>query len=327
VVHLSSDQWFKDNGPVPGGTDATLTISSVQASNIGSYTVVVTNRAGSVTSNAATLSIAAQALVRHAPALNSAELIGSLQQMLAEDVALNGNTSVSGDLLVPGTPNVLLNGSPNYGGTLEGSGNPLPSNYRITLNSNSSLGHVVRRTDAVSLPVVDAPLAPAGTRTVILNNATQSVGDWATLRNLTLNGHIGQIAVPAGACGDFTANGGTGFTLGIAGATQPAVYYFQHLTFSSGAQMQVVGPVVVVVGSGFDINGSVLGNSNNPTWLTLNIYSGDVALNTGANVYGYVTAPAGTVMINGNTQIMGGVACDRLTINSGGQLRLLAPSN
>lgn len=317
-------QWFKDNNVVAGATGATLTINNVQASNIGSYTVVVTNGAGSVTSNAATLSIAARALVRHAPALNGA-VLGSLQQMLGENVTLNGGASVSGDLLVPGTPSVVLNGSPNFGGTLEGSGNPGPSNYRVTLNGNTSLGHVIRRTDPVSLPTVGAPLAPAGTRTVTLNNANQSVGNWATLRNLTLNGNVGQIAAPAGAYSDFTANGGSGFTLGVAGATQPAVYYFQHLTVNSGAQLRVVGPVVVVVANGFNINSGVVGNSVNPTWLTLNIYSGGVTLNSGASVYGYVTAPGGTVTINGNAQIVGGVACDRLTINGTGRLRLLAP--
>ncbi|HEU0172735.1 MAG TPA: hypothetical protein VFV58_00605, partial [Blastocatellia bacterium] len=66
-----------------------------------------------------------------------------------------------------------------------------------------------------------------------LNNSSDPVGDWATLRNLTLNSNVGQIAAPAGAYGDFTANGGSGFTLGVAGSVLPTVYYFQRLTLNS----------------------------------------------------------------------------------------------
>jgi len=194
------------------------------------------------------------------------------------------------------------------------------------LNSHTALGHVIRRTDPAGLPTVNAPPAPTGTRSVVLNNSSQTVGDWGTLRNLTLNSNVGQIAVPAGTHGDFTANGGSGFTLGVAGAIEPSVYYFQHLTLNSQASVQVVGPVIVVVANSFNVNGGAIGNSGNSAWLTLNIYSGGLTLNNGASVFGYVAAPTGTVTINGNCQVVGGLAADRLTINSNGRLRLLAPA-
>ena len=97
--------------------------------------------------------------------------------MIGESVALNGSTTITGDLFAPGLPNVILNGSPNYGGTLDGSGAATPTNYTVTLNSNTTLGHVVRRTDPVPLPTVTAPTAPAGTRNVTLNNPSDPVGD------------------------------------------------------------------------------------------------------------------------------------------------------
>lgn len=50
-------QWFKDGNPVTGATSATFTIQFVTALDAGSYTVVVTNRAGSATSNAAILTV------------------------------------------------------------------------------------------------------------------------------------------------------------------------------------------------------------------------------------------------------------------------------
>ena len=54
-------QWRKDGTAISGATSSTYTISSTSTSNAGSYTVVVTNSAGSATSNAATLTVTAAA--------------------------------------------------------------------------------------------------------------------------------------------------------------------------------------------------------------------------------------------------------------------------
>ncbi|HEU4391225.1 MAG TPA: pectinesterase family protein, partial [Blastocatellia bacterium] len=50
-------QWFKDGAPITGATAATLTLTNVQLGSAGSYTVVVTNPFGSVTSSAALLTV------------------------------------------------------------------------------------------------------------------------------------------------------------------------------------------------------------------------------------------------------------------------------
>ena len=50
-------QWRKDGAAISGATNGTLTLSSVQSADAGSYTVVVTNSAGSATSTAATLTV------------------------------------------------------------------------------------------------------------------------------------------------------------------------------------------------------------------------------------------------------------------------------
>jgi rhamnogalacturonan endolyase len=317
-------QWFKDGMAISGATDATLTVPNVRAADIGSYHVEVTNAAGATPSASATLTIADVSLLRRAPSLNSADVVGSLRIMTGGSFALNGNTAVTGSLFVPGTPNVVRNGRPTYGGTLDGTGSYSPSNYSVTLNGAVALQHVVRRSDPVALPVVSAPSAPTGTRTVHLNNANQSVGDWATVRNLTLNNRVGPIAVPAGAYGDFTANGG-GFVLGVAGATQPSVYHFSRLVLNGSAQVQVVGPVIVVLGNGLAVNGGVVGNAAQPQWLTLDVFNGGLTLNGGGDLHGYVSAPSGTIMVNGNSVITGVVAADRLTLNGNAELSMPAP--
>ncbi|MBD8033039.1 immunoglobulin domain-containing protein [Solibacillus sp. A46] len=50
-------QWKKGGVDIAGGASASLTINNVQISDAGSYTVVVTNAVGNVTSNTATLTV------------------------------------------------------------------------------------------------------------------------------------------------------------------------------------------------------------------------------------------------------------------------------
>ena len=50
-------QWYKDGKAISGATSASYTISSVTSSDAGSYTVTVSNSAGSVTSSAAVLTV------------------------------------------------------------------------------------------------------------------------------------------------------------------------------------------------------------------------------------------------------------------------------
>ena len=192
------------------------------------------------------------------------------------------------------------------------------------MNGYSILRHVIRRIDAIALPAVDPPPAPTGTRNVVLNNAGQTVGDFATLRNLTLNSNVGQIVVPPGTYGTFLANKGSGFTLGIPGATEPAVYNLQGLTLNSGASVQIAGPVVLTLANGMTINSGTVGSSPHIDWLTLQIASGGLTLNSTATLYGVVIAPAGTVVINSGA-IYGRVSANGLTINSNGLLSEVFP--
>src|SRR6185369_1175598 len=279
-------------------------------------TVVDPNHVGAASG---TLTIAVTTLVRHAPVING-RVEGSVQVLLPESATLNGGAAITGDLLVPGTPTVRLNGSPVYGGTRDGAGSASPSSHTITLNGGARLRQVVRRTDPAALPAVPAPPRPAGTRDVVLNGPGGSVGSFATLRNLTLNGGAGTVSVPAGTYGTFTVNGSGTLVLGEAGATTPAVYNLQGLVLNGGSRLTVVGPVVIDVAAGVTANASI-GTAGHPEWLDLNVAAGGVTLNGGASLHGFVTAPSGAVTVNG--ALTGGVAADRLTVNGGGLLRVV----
>ncbi|MFY9587989.1 MAG: hypothetical protein WAT66_11095, partial [Actinomycetota bacterium] len=170
------------------------------------------------------------------------------------------------------------------------------------------------------MPAVAAPPASTGTRSVAITTAGQSPGDFSTLRDLTLNSNVGIYSIPPGTYRNFIANGGAGFSLGVSGSTVPSVYNLATLTLNGSSQIQVIGPVVVTIGSGLTINASV-GSSPNPLWLVLRVASGGVTLNSGSFLSGVVVAPSGTVTINGSTTLKGTVFSDRLTVNGGGLLQ------
>ena len=50
-------QWYKDGAVINGATLSTFSLTAAQATDAGSYTVVVSNAMGSVTSNAAALTV------------------------------------------------------------------------------------------------------------------------------------------------------------------------------------------------------------------------------------------------------------------------------
>ncbi|MDB2358071.1 immunoglobulin domain-containing protein, partial [Opitutales bacterium] len=87
-----SYQWQKGGVAIAGATSASYTLSSVSASDAGSYTVVVSNSAGGVTSNAATLTVesALSAPVITAQPTGSAALAAGSSYTL--NVSANGNS-------------------------------------------------------------------------------------------------------------------------------------------------------------------------------------------------------------------------------------------
>jgi len=261
------------------------------------------------------------ALVRQAPTLNGT-VGGSIHVMHAENVTLGGNADIRGDLLVPGTPAIRINGNPAFGGTTDGSGSTNPVSHTITLGGGSKLRHVIRRTDKVSLPDVASPPPPTGTRSVSLSNAGQSPGDFATLKDLTLNGNAGQLVVPAGTYGRFSVNAGSSLLLGIADASTPAVYNFQGLVLNGTSSLKLAGPVVVTVKGDLSSNGE-LGGAAHPAWFLLRLADGNLTLNGSAAAYVRLEAPAGALTLNGNSRLVGTVAVDRLSINGNARLELI----
>jgi len=310
----------------PSGLAVTVTYngSATPPTYPGTYAVVATvNDANyhAIAPATGMLTITSTALVRHAPTI-SGVVEGSVQVTSGENLTLSGSAMISGDLLVPGTPSVQVNGNALYAGTLDGPGSASPANYSVKLSGNALLRYLVRRTDPLALPTVTTPPIPTGTRSVTLTNASQSAGDFTTLRNLTLSGTAGFVTVPAGTYGNFVANGTSGFVLGVAGATEPAIYNLQNLSINpllGAAQLKIVGPVIITVANGVSIFGAT-GSVEHPEWLVLRVSSGGLTLTGKITFNGNVLTPNGTVTLNKNSTINGSVIADRLSINDNGLL-------
>jgi RHS repeat-associated protein len=271
----------------------------------------------------AQVSTAGVGVVRHGVVLSGSNRVeGSLQILAGENTSFDGTPIVTGDLLVPGTPLIQFGGNPSYGGTLQGAGDALPSNYQITGTGHFSLRHIVLRTNAVAMPVVAAPPLPAGTRDVALSSSGANPGSFSTIRNLTVSGAAGNVVVPPGTYGAFAVTGNNSLTLGVAGATQPAVYNFQALSFSGNDDLRIVGPVIVTVNGSVTCGGRI-GSSASPGWLKLRVASGNVILSGNNTIYGQIIVPNGSVTFNGNSQLIGGLACNQLILNGNNLLRFL----
>lgn len=305
----------------PGGVPLSVTYngSALPPTLPGSYILAATVTDANYTGGAAgVLTIQPTVLLRHAPTLNGT-VQGSIQLLAPESVTLNGQARVTSDLLMPGLPTIRLNGSPTYGGTIDATGDATPTTAVVTLNGNASLRHVVRRAPTGSLPVVPASAPATGTRSVVLNAAGQSPGDFTTLLDLTLNGGVGTVSVPAGRYRNFVINQGNNIVLGTPGATLPDVYEMDSLVINGGASVSLDGPAILKLGSALSVNGTV-GRESHPEWLMLQFSAGGLTLNGTAKVLGDVRAPEGTVTVNGDAELQGLVEADRLVVNGQGMV-------
>lgn len=266
---------------------------------------------------------ASTAYVRQAPSING-QLVGSIHQMTGTSAWLNSGGVITGDWLVPGTPNVQTNGDPTFASIIEGTGQNTPGNYTIGLNSGATVGRIIRRSDPLTLPLIESYRTPTGNRWVTVNSNGQSVGNWNKLAGLTLNSNTGNYAVPAGNYAVFTANSGSSFTLGEVGSNTPTVYSFQGLNLNNGSDLKIAGPVILILQNGVNFNGTA-GNIERPDWLEIHVHNGSINFNTNSQTWAVIKAPKSQININGN--LTGMVYCDGLTINHGGKLTLSgAPS-
>jgi len=187
-------QWYFNNVAITGATSTTYTIPSVLASNAGSYTVTATNSAGSVTSQAAQLTVLNPGRLTNLSVLS---LDGPGSQLLTVGF-------VSGGLGTTGSQNLLIRGiGPTLGAAPFNVPNVLPDPTLSVFNSSSG---VVAYNDNWSAPASNATAvtaADAATGAFALTSTTSL--DAALVTNLTAGGYSVQVAGKNGATGNVIA--------------------------------------------------------------------------------------------------------------------------
>ncbi len=150
-------QWFFGTAAVGGATSSTLTLTGVQSANAGSYHVVVTNTAGSVTSSSANLTILANQLV------NETVTTG-------HDVSFTVGSSGSGDVIASGG---------NTGGGIQWQVSTDGGNTWTDLANNSTYSGV--NTDTLDISGVTSSLSGNKYRYTITVPGGTSTSNPATL--------------------------------------------------------------------------------------------------------------------------------------------------
>lgn len=262
------------------------------------------------------------AVVNHAPELSSGRVEGAVWQQLGESIFMSGNSVITSDLLVPGTPTVVTSGNPTFAGVIEGSESTQPAGYELNLSGNASLRHLITRTDPITLTPVPVPPDPLGTRVVSITQPSQSVGNLSTLRDLSLSGNAGAVAIAPGTYGKFSASSRTAFILGVENSTEPSIYNLEELNLSGRAELRLAGPIILTVKTRVTLSGATLGAPDDPRRLSLRIATEGLNMSGGAVLYGIVRAPLGLVSITGKARLRGTVMTDRLHISGNGVLQV-----
>ena len=148
-------QWYKNDAAIQGQTSSIFSIGSVAESDAGSYTVKITNKGGSVTSDAAVLTV----IVPVAPTIKV--------QPENKTVNIGGNTSLSVE--AEGTPILNYVWSKDGSPVPMGMGNVLPimnaqtSNegvYSVTVSNSAGSITSNTATITVTTPPTPDPVTP-----------------------------------------------------------------------------------------------------------------------------------------------------------------------
>jgi|GEM_PF-1345169 len=282
-----SYQWRKDNVNISGATSASLTLNSVTTSNAGSYTVVVTNSAGSVTSNAAVLTVVAAYLPQ--PTGIATDNSGNLY---VTDQSLNTVNKVTAAGLV-----TTVAGSSGTAGTADGSGTAARFNKPSGIISTSD----------GTLSVADT--SNATIRRIASDGTTTTLAGSITLRgNADGSGSAATFSSPIGITRDATGS------LYVADAMNHTI---RKIT-SSGTVSTLAGGAAV---SGSIDGAGTAARFNYPTGAVIdssgNVYVADTTNNTLRKISpnGVTTTLAGLAGVSGSND---GTGPDALFNRPGG---------
>jgi hypothetical protein len=175
-----------------------------------------------------------------------------------------------------------------------------------------------RGTTGGSLPLTAALRAKRGTAPLVVEGSQEMPSDPTQFADVTLRRLFQSRALPPGAYGKLTLHYAR-VVLGKAGSVRPERYDFESLELREGAEIDLVGPVVITVGQVAKLSGRI-GRPDLPQWLDLRIAGGAVDVVEGAAIHGAVYAPRSEVRLKAKGEVRGWVGGERVVIEAGGRV-------
>lgn len=203
-------QWYKDGSAISGATSSSYTISSVTSSNAGSYTVVVSNSVGNVTSSAATLTVTTAVAAPTITANPSSQAV-----TVGHTASFTASSSIGS-----GTWQVSTNSGSSWSSTSDGSTYTGSSSTTLTVASVTSAmnGYLYRyvstnsggsATSTSAVLTVVSALLPYPTGLALSSSGSFIVVDATanTVATLTTAGVVTTLAGTSGSAGSTDATG------------------------------------------------------------------------------------------------------------------------
>ena len=259
-------QWRKDGANIGGATGATLTLTNVQSGDAATYTVVVTNSAGSATSNGAVLTVSAATT---APSITTQpqSQTATPGSNVTFTVAASGNPAPTYQWYFGGA---VISGATNASLTLSNVQRSDAGSYYVTVTNSESM--VISATATLSvLPLVTVQSTQNQITSTGHNVAISAPAGLANLQ--------WQVSSDGGATWSNLSNGGTyqgvnATTLHISGATASLNGNRYRYVDAGGADSNTVVTILSVADAFFPM----------PSGITLdsagNLYVGDTSTNT-----------------------------------------------
>ena len=211
-------QWFFNGAALAGATGPSYTIANAQLANAGSYTVAISNAAGSITSQAAILKVASAALAATAPSFTTQPVGDTVAtgHSVTFSAAASGNPVANYQWQVStdgGSTWASIADGANYSGTSTGtltiaSVSTAMSGYRYRLAASNAAGATT--TASLTLSVAAPPFqAPVGLATDSAGNLFVSDSASNTIQFVAPSGAVSLLAGAAGQQGSTDATSGS----------------------------------------------------------------------------------------------------------------------
>ncbi|MBI2512496.1 MAG: immunoglobulin domain-containing protein [Opitutae bacterium] len=272
-----SYQWRKDGTAISGATSSTYSIASAAASDAGTYSVVVSNSAGSATSNGATLTVNA-ANTTTAPSITTqpASVTVSPGQSATFSVAASGTAPLSYQWRKDGA---TIAGATSASYTIASVASSDAASYTVVVTNSvgSATSNAATLTLAASIfPHLTALTFDGSGRLY----ATDSTND--TIQRIAADGTVYLVAGSTGSAGSTNGNGSAALFNQPGGvvATNDGVLYVADTANALIRRIATDGTVTTFAG-----NAALRGNANGTgTAATFSAPTG-LALDTAGNLY------------------------------------------